>query len=297
MEDELSLEEINNQLLDQSYVADRSITMSIYLALQLRKPLLIEGPAGVGKTEVAKVVAHLFNTELIRLQCYEGIDVNQAIYEWNYQHQLMFLKLQEVKEGVQTDLEDQLYSERFLLQRPIMQSILSVKRSVLLIDEIDRSDEAFESFLLEVLSDWQVTVPEIGTIKAKSNPVVILTSNATRELSEALRRRCLFLYIDFPDFEKELRIVREKIPNLEKALAQQVCRFIEELRKMKLRKSPGIAETLDWARALVQLHRKDLDSKLISETLGLVIKDWRDQREVQLSLTELLELSKVKSKV
>ncbi len=270
--------------------------MAIFLALKMQKPLLIEGPAGVGKTEIAKVIARIIKGDLIRLQCYDGIDSSQAIYEWNYQHQLMYLKMQEVNKE-DADIEKNLYHERFLLKRPILRSIDSEKRSVLLIDEVDRSDEAFESFLLEVLSDWQVSIPEIGTIVAKSIPVVVLTTNATRELSEALRRRCMFLYIDYPDFEKELNIIRTKLPGLEDRVARQVCRFMETLRAESLRKLPGVAETLDWARALAELHVKDIDSALVESTLGLILKDWRDQRHVQISLNELLEKTGVKSRL
>jgi MoxR-like ATPase len=272
--------------------------MALFLSIRLKKPLLIEGPAGVGKTEIAKVLAHLVPADLIRLQCYDGIDANQALYEWNYQHQLMYLKMQEIRgaDGLQ-DLESHLYDERFLLQRPILRSILSVEPTVLLIDEIDRADEAFESFLLEVLSDWQVSVPEIGTLKAKSQPIVVLTSNATRELSEALRRRCMFLYMDYPSFEKEVAIVQNKVPDLQGKLVIKICRFMEQLRVKRLRKLPGVAETLDWARALAELHVKVLDKELIESTLGLVLKDWKDQRDVQLSLSELLEKTNVQSKV
>lgn len=293
---DISLEDLEDRLGRETYVSERSISMAIFLALQLQKPLLIEGPAGVGKTEIAKVLAKLTNTELIRLQCYDGIEVSQALYEWNYQHQLMYLKMQEVK-GETSDIESQIYDERFLLKRPILHSILSEKAVVLLIDEIDRADEAFESFLLEVLSDWQVTVPELGTLHATTKPMVVLTTNATRELSEALRRRCMFLYIDYPSFEKEVAIVSAKTPGLGEKIVQQICRFMEEVRTERLRKKPGVAETLDWARALAELHAAELDRDLVASTLGLFLKDWKDQREVELSLTELLEKTGVQSKL
>ncbi|MCB0665686.1 MAG: MoxR family ATPase [Saprospiraceae bacterium] len=293
---DISLEDLEDRLGNETYVSERSISMAIFLALQLQKPLLIEGPAGVGKTEIAKVLAKLTNTELIRLQCYDGIEVSQALYEWNYQHQLMYLKMQEVK-GETSDIESQIYNERFLLRRPILHSILSEKSVVLLIDEIDRADEAFESFLLEVLSDWQVTVPELGTLHATTKPMVVLTTNATRELSEALRRRCMFLYIDYPSFEKEVAIVSAKTPGLGEKIVQQICRFMEEVRTERLRKKPGVAETLDWARALAELHAKELDRDLVASTLGLFLKDWKDQRGVELSLTELLEKTGVQSKL
>ncbi len=291
------LKEIDERLTAMSYMTEPDITMAIYLAMHLEKPLLIEGPAGVGKTEVAKVVAELIQTEVIRLQCYDGIDAQQAIYEWNYQHQLMYLKLLELKQAPDKAREDSLYDERFLLQRPLLKAIMSKHRSVLLIDEIDRADEAFESFLLEILSDWQVSIPEIGTISAKSIPVVILTSNATRELSDALRRRCMYLYINYPSFEKELAILRAKVPEVETQLLRQVCHFMESLRSKPLHKHPGVAETLDWARALAQLHYKDLDREGVASSLGLILKDWKDKREIEMSLSELLQEAKVKSKI
>ena len=214
-----NLQELEERLQGEAYVTERAISMALFLALRLEKPLLIEGPAGVGKTEIAKVLAKLLNTELIRLQCYDGIEASQALFEWNYQHQLMYLKMQEIRGGeISNDLESELYDQRFLLKRPILRSILTDQRVVLLIDEIDRADEAFESFLLEVLSDWQVSIPELGTISAVTKPAVILTTNATRELSEALRRRCMFLYIDYPAFDKEVAIVKAKIPDLHRSI-------------------------------------------------------------------------------
>ena len=238
------------QLLNtQGYITDPSIVMSIFLAMQLKKPLLIEGPAGVGKTEIAKVMATALDTELIRLQCYEGLDATHALYEWNYQQQLLYLKLQEQGHQSIEAKEAELFSEKFLLKRPLLKAITHDKQPVLLIDEIDRSDEEFESFLLEVLSDWQITIPEIGTIKAEHIPAVILTSNRVRELSEALRRRCLYLWIDYPSHEKELAIVKGKVPNIDQRLAEQVVSFMQEVRQLRLEKTPGIAETLDWAMA------------------------------------------------
>ncbi len=296
MTKQLQKEVIRSRLEEHSYISDAAVTMSLFLALQLDKPLLIEGPAGVGKTEIAKVLAKLLDTQPIRLQCYEGIDVSQAIYEWNYQHQLMFLKLREKVSGRAESVdEEKLYSEKFLLRRPILQSISTEKQSVLLIDEIDRSDEAFESYLLEVLSDWQVTIPEIGTIHARTKPAVVLTSNSTRELSDALRRRCMYLHIDYPEYEKELSIIKAKVPDIDEQLVRQICAFMKELRDQDLRKTPGVAESLDWARSLAAMHIRDLDRELVSSTLGLVLKDWRDQRDVGLSLSELLEKTGVKS--
>ena len=292
-----TLNEISEQLEQASYLTEPDITMAIHLSNALEKPLLIEGPAGVGKTEVAKVVATLLKTELIRLQCYEGIDVHQALYTWNYQHQLMYLRMQEQNHDESNIDESDLFNEKFLLQRPVLKSILSRKKSVLLIDEIDRSDEEFESFLLEVLSDWQVSIPELGTIKAKSKPMVILTSNNTRELSDALRRRCMYLYIDYPSFEKERAILSTKVPELDNKLVEQICRFMELLRQKRLQKLPGVAESLDWARALAQLYIKKLDREVVSSSLGLILKDWRDKREVEMSLSDLLEKTGVQSKL
>ena len=291
------LNQINKMLSQQGYMGDESIAMSIFLAAKLDKPLLIEGPAGVGKTEIAKVMAKAYETDLIRLQCYEGLDSTHALYEWNYQHQLMFLKIQEQKKQDALDIEKSIFSEKFLLKRPILQAISMDKSPVLLIDEIDRADEEFESFLLEVLSDWQVTIPELGTIKAKSKPHVILTGNRTRELSEALRRRCLYLWIDYPDFNKELAIVKAKVPGIDDQLGQQICAFMKELRQLKLEKTPGVAETLDWARALTVMHLTHLDKKIVEDTLGVVLKDWQDMRHTQDALSELFEKTGVISRI
>jgi MoxR-like ATPase len=283
------LPDIQNMLQQQGYITDKSIAMSVFLSLQLQKPLLIEGPAGVGKTEIAKVMANALQTDLIRLQCYEGLDATHALYEWNYQRQLLHLKMTEHDTHSIDEKERTIFSEPFLMKRPLLQAITHSKKPVLLIDEIDRSDEEFESFLLEVLSDWQITIPEIGTIKATHIPQVILTGNRTRELSEALRRRCLYLYIDYPDFDKEWMIVKNKVPNVDAKLSEQITRFMQELRKMKLEKTPGLAETLDWAMALSALHIDHLDKSIIEQTLGVVLKEWQDTRQVQLSLEELME--------
>lgn len=293
----LSLDYIKKLLLEQGYISDNSIAMSIFLSLKLNKPLLIEGPAGVGKTEIAKVMAKVLDTNLIRLQCYEGLDASNALYEWNYQRQLLHLKATEYSVSSVSERENDVFSEKFLMQRPILQAIKAEKQQVLLLDEIDRADEEFESFLLEVLSDWQITIPEIGTIKATSIPQVIVTGNRVRELSEALRRRCLYLWIDYPDFEKELLIVRNKLPDIDAKLAEQICKFMQELRQLRLEKIPGIAETLDWASALAILHFDHLDKELIEQTLGVILKDWKDMRSVQLSLSELLDKTGVSSKV
>ncbi|MBT8184743.1 MAG: MoxR family ATPase [Eudoraea sp.] len=291
------LADIRKMLLEQDYIIDDAIAMSVFLAIKLEKPLLVEGPAGVGKTEVAKVMAKALGSELIRLQCYEGLDSAQALYEWNYQRQLLYLKMQEGESKDIKDKEKDIFSDRFLLKRPVQKAITSKNRSVLLIDEIDRADEEFESFLLEVLSDWQVTIPEIGTISAVKRPYVILTGNRTRELSEALRRRCLYLWIDYPDFEKELAIVNAKVPGIDAKLGEQICLFMRELRELKLEKTPGISETLDWAKALSVLHLSHLDKETVEQTLGVVLKDWQDMRRTTDALSELLEKTGVVSRI
>jgi len=284
-------------LHEQGYITDDTVAMSVFLSLQLNKPLLIEGPAGVGKTEIAKVMANAMQTDLIRLQCYEGLDANHALYEWNYQRQLLHLKMVEHNSQDVEEKEKTIFNDSFLMKRPLLQAITHHKKPVLLIDEVDRSDEEFESFLLEVLSDWQITIPETGTIKATHIPQVILTGNRTRELSDALRRRCMYLYIDYPDFEKEWLVVKNKVPGIDAKLAEQITRFMQQLRLMRLEKIPGLSETLDWAAALSSLHIDHLEKSIIEQTLGLVIKDWRDSRQVQLSLSELLEKTGVTSKM
>lgn len=293
----IELNDIKKMLHEQGYITDDAVAMSLYLSLQLQKPLLVEGPAGVGKTEIAKVMAKALQTDMIRLQCYEGLDATHALYEWNYQRQLLHLKMVEHNNETVDDKEKTIFGDAFLMKRPLLQAITHHKKPVLLIDEIDRSDEEFESFLLEVLSDWQITIPEIGTIKATNIPQVILTGNRTRELSEALRRRCLYLYIDYPEFEKEWLIVKSKVPSIDNKLGEQICLFMQQLRKIQLEKTPGIAETLDWALALSGLHIEHLDKKIIEQTLGVVLKDWRDTRHVQMSLSELMEKTGIVSKI
>jgi MoxR-like ATPase len=291
------LNKIQQLLLEHGYIGDDTIAMSIFLAMKLQKPILIEGPAGVGKTEIAKVMAKALDAEMIRLQCYEGLDSTHALYEWNYQYQLLYLKMQEQKGLDIKDLEETIFSDKFLLKRPVLQAITQKKNTVLLIDEIDRADEEFESFLLEVLSDWQVTIPEIGTIKATNKPQIILTGNRTRELSEALRRRCLYLWIDYPDFDKELAIVKLKVPEIDQQLGREICVFMKELRLMRLEKTPGVSETLDWARALATLHLAHLDKQVVEDTLGVVLKDWQDMRQTRDALSELLEKTGVTSRI
>ncbi|MGR3811211.1 AAA family ATPase [Jiulongibacter sp. NS-SX5] len=293
-----SKDEIQQQLSKGGYISDDATAMSIFLALKLQKPILIEGPAGVGKTEIAKMMATLLGTNLIRLQCYEGLDASQAIYEWNYQQQLLYLKKLEIEKTDKQKIEvDELFSEQFLSKRPLLQAITQKEAPVLLIDELDRADEEFESYLLEILSDWQITIPEIGTVKALSKPFVVVTGNRTRELSEALRRRCLYLWIDYPSFEKEVQIIKTKLPEIDEKLAAQITLFMQELRKEDLNKKPGVAESLDWAMALAEMHFEHLDKTLIEQTLGVVLKDWEDIRNTQLSLSELMEKVGIKSKI
>ena len=270
------IRKIQSLMESAEYVTDAPVATSVYLAQSLRKPLLIEGHAGVGKTEVAKVMARMLDTNLIRLQCYEGLDASAALYEWNYQKQLLHIKLDEGAHKSVDQGEHEIFSEAFLLKRPLLQAITQERSPVLLVDEVDRADEEFEAFMLEVFSDWQVTIPEIGTIKATHPPYVILTSNRTRELSDALRRRCLYLWIDYPPFDKELRIVERKVPGINARLATEISRFMESLRRVRLAKVPGVAETLDWAQALASLHAEHLDEEIVTETLGCILKDADD---------------------
>jgi MoxR-like ATPase len=266
------------QLLEQQiYIAGAEIATALYLSMTLGRPLLVEGPAGVGKTEIAKALANALGTRLIRLQCYEGLDASTALYEWNYPKQLLHLKLTESSSASATEKEAAIFSEAFLLKRPLLQAITETERApVLLIDEIDRSDEEFEAFLLEVLSDFQVTIPEIGTITATHRPHVVLTSNRSRDLSDALRRRCLYHWIDYPSLEKELEIVRAKVPEIEKALSRRLTEVMQDTRKMSLSKVPGVAETLDWANALVALKVTELNDDVMAQTIGCFLKDEAD---------------------
>lgn len=264
------------------YVTDRALGTAVYLVIRLGKPILIEGHAGVGKTEVAKVLASFLGAELIRLQCYEGLDVNSAVYEWNYQKQLLAIKIQERTDKTVEEKEKHIFGPDFLLERPLLRSILAEEASpVLLVDEIDRSDEAFEAFLLELLSDFQISVPEMGTIKARHIPYVVLTSNRSRELSDALKRRCLYHWIDYPTLEKEMKIVRSRLPGIEEELGIQVVRFVQAVRQMKLTKPPGVAETLDCARALMSLGKERLDVEAVEETLGCVSKSMEDMAKIK----------------
>jgi MoxR-like ATPase len=276
-----SIDELQSAMRQRRYIAERGLATSLYLALKLHRPLFLEGEAGVGKTEVAKVIASLLDTELIRLQCYEGLDVHHAVYEWNYTRQMMHIRLLEAR-GDQAS-EAELFGEEFLLRRPLLQAIelSKTKPPVLLIDELDRSDEEFEAFLLEVLSDFQITIPEIGTVKTSNPPIVVITSNRTREVHDALKRRCLYYWIDYPSFEKELEIVQIQLPDAPTQLARQITGFIQELRQMDLYKLPGVAETLDWTTALVTLDQKALDPVIVDETLGAVLKYQDDIEKVK----------------
>ena len=252
--------ELQGRLADHGYIAERSLSATLLLFSELQRPLLLEGDAGVGKTEIARVLAKVFAAPLIRLQCYEGLDVNAAVYEWNYQHQLLAIKLLEQGKVNPDSAEQQIFSRRYLLERPLLRAITQPSPPVLLIDEIDRADEEFEAYLLELLSEFQVSVPELGTITASSRPYVVLTSNGTRELSDALRRRCLYYFVEYPEFDKELRIVNARVPEIGPRLARQVVAFVQGLRGLELRKRPGIAETLDWAAALLSLEVPSLDA-------------------------------------
>jgi len=260
----------------EGYIAEPSIATSLFLAREMGKPLLIEGDAGVGKTEIAKVLARILPAELIRLQCYEGLDVNTALYEWDYPKQMMRVRMAEPEGRTADELEGLIYSRAYLLERPLLRAITRPRSPVLLVDEIDRSDDGFEAFLLELLSDFQVTIPELGTIRAEHPPHVLLTSNRSREIGDALRRRCLYLYIEHPSFEKEVRIIRLRVPDASENLSRQIARFLEALRARRLLKSPGVAETIDWARALVRLHRDGLETGIVEATLGCVLKDRHD---------------------
>jgi len=267
-----SIENLQSNLRERSYIAERGLATSIYLAYKLQRPLFLEGEAGVGKTEVAKMMADILDTELVRLQCYEGLDVHHAVYEWNYARQMLNIRLMEAQGEKISELD--LFSRDYLLRRPLLQAIEHShdKPVVLLIDEVDRSDEEFEAFLLEVLSDYQITIPEIGTITAKFKPFVVITSNRTREVHDALKRRCLYFWIDYPTFEKELEIVRARIPEAPLQLSRQITAFIQELRRADLYKIPGVAETLDWTTAMVALDQQALNASIVEDTLGVILK-------------------------
>ncbi len=269
-----TIEDVQRAMFAQNYIADRSLATAVFLALKRRKPLLLEGEPGVGKTEIAKVLASVLDTKLIRLQCYEGIDVNTAVYEWNYTRQMLHIRLMEASGTNREEELKEIFGPDFLMQRPLLQAISpdNTQAPVLLIDELDRSDEEFEAYLLELLSDFQITIPEIGTIQAKEPPIVIITSNRTREIHDALRRRCLYYWIDFPTLEKEYSIILARMPEVPERLAKQVCTFVRELRSMDLYKSPGVAETLDWISSLLALNQMELVEGQVRDTLGALLK-------------------------
>jgi MoxR-like ATPase len=270
-----SIDEVQDLLRKQNYISDRGLAIPVFLALTLQRPLFLEGEAGVGKTEIAKVLAAALDTRLIHLQCYEGLDVNHAVYEWNHTRQILEMRLMELGRDVDREAATaDLFSERFLIKRPLLQAIEETmdRAPVLLIDELDRADEQFEGFLLELLANFQITIPELGTYRAVHPPVVIITSNRTREIHDALKRRCLYYWIDYPDFQKELQIVTTRIPEAPRRLAQQVTGFIQELRETELYKIPGISETLDWTAALMALNQSELDPQVIDDTMGIILK-------------------------
>ena len=270
-----SIDDVQKILREQHYISDRSLAVPIFLSLKLQRPLFLEGEAGVGKTEIARALASALDTELIHLQCYEGLDINHAVYEWNHARQILEIRLMEASDQVDRESATaDLFSERFLIKRPLLQAIDESRKKapVLLIDELDRADEEFEGFLLEMLGNFQITIPELGTYKAVHPPIVIITSNRTREVHDALKRRCLYYWIEYPDFQKELQIINDKIPEAPRQLAQQVTGFIQELRETELYKIPGVSETLDWTSALLALNQSELDPQVIDDTMGIVLK-------------------------
>jgi MoxR-like ATPase len=304
-----SVDDVVTRLAGEQYICNRDVATVVYLACAMRKPILVEGPAGVGKTELGKVIAGALKLELIRLQCYEGLDEAKALYEWEYAKQLLYTQILKDKIGevvadsknLQQAVEriaqedDVFFSDRFLLPRPLLRALLAPEPTVLLIDEVDKSDTEFEAFLLEVLSDFQVSVPELGTLKAKHLPLVVLTSNNSREMSDAIKRRCLHLYLDFPDAERELEIIRLKVPGADEKLASDVVQLLHRLRKLDLKKRPSISEALDWVKALTLLNIKNLDDRLVAETLSTVMKYEADIRKAQQELKEYLAVRKARA--
>jgi len=283
-----SIEDVKEKLTKQNYLINYRVATAVFLAAKLQKPLLIEGPAGVGKTELAKAAAGALDTSLIRLQCYEGLDESKALFEWNYQKQLLRIQANHLTEKTWEETRANIFSEEFFLARPLLQALKAENTVVLLVDELDKSDEEFESFLLEALSDYQVSIPELGTVKASSIPIVILTSNNYREFSDALKRRCIHLYIDYPSLERELAIVRIKVPEANEVLAEKIVEFVQSLRKMVLKKPPSISETLDWARTLVLLGADSLDEELVMNTVNILLKYQQDIKKVEERINGLL---------
>ena len=278
-----TVQSVEDSLRNLDYIADKTLSTTLFFSSQLQKPLFLEGEAGVGKTELAKVLASSLDTELIRLQCYEGLDSNSALYEWNYAKQLLHIKMEEGQENSSSKkVERDIFSQDYLIERPLLRALIQSKEKpvVLLIDEIDRSDEEFEAFLLEILSDFQITIPEMGTVKAENKPLVILTSNRTREIHDALKRRCLYLWVDYPSFDKEVEIISTKVPEISSSLAEQITRFMGQARQMDFYKRPGVAETLDWAQALLALEKKKLDETAVSETIGCILKYQDDIKRI-----------------
>lgn len=286
-----TIDELEGALAEQGYIPNRGLATAIFVALKLNKPLFLEGEAGVGKTELAKVLSRLLVSRLIRLQCYEGLDVGTAVYEWNYARQILEIRLLEAEGASHEQARKNIFSEEFLLKRPLLQAIENHgdRAPVLLIDELDRADEEFESFLLELLSDWQITIPELGTVRAAHPPVVVLTSNRTREIHDAIKRRCIYHWIDFPSFEKELEIVKSRVPDAPERLARQIVAFVQALRKQDLYKLPGVAETIDWAQTLLALHRDALDEQVVQDTLGVLLKYQDDVTKVAGEMPEISE--------
>jgi len=279
-----SIDELQSALANERYIADRSLATALFVALKLQRPILLEGEAGVGKTDVARALSAALTAPLIRLQCYDGLDINHAVYEWNYARQLLEIRLMEASGAVDRQhAARELFSDAFLIKRPLLQALSAVngRPPVLLIDELDRADEEFEGYLLELLAEYQITIPELGTIRAETPPIVIITSNRTRELHDALKRRCLYHWIEYPDFDKELAIVTTKVPQAAARLASQVTAFAQELRKADLYKTAGISETLDWIAALVALNRKELDTAAVEHTLGVLLKNQEDLQSLR----------------
>ena len=294
-----SIDDTHALLTDGGYVADRALSTVLYLALKMQRPLFLEGEAGVGKTEIAKVLSQTLGRPLIRLQCYEGLDISSAVYEWNYSAQMIEIRMREASsDNSVKDLEKGIFSEKFLIKRPLLKALEAGADGppVLLIDELDRSDEAFEAFLLEILSDYQITIPEIGTIKAKEPPIVIITTNRTREIHDALKRRCLYHWVDYPDATRELQILEAKVPGVGARLSREIVGYVQKLRQQELFKNPGVAETLDWATALIELDKLALDPQSISDTVGVLLKYQDDIAKISTSESAKI-LGEVKSEL